>query len=402
MAFFEYTASDAAGSLKQGEMEALDRETVINYLKSEDLLVVSVKEKSTGLGKKISLGGGKIGILEKINFTGNLATMIKAGVNLTAALDILATESKNNRFKAVLGDLKFSIENGKPLSEGLAHYPKDFDAVFVNLIKAGEASGKLDESLNRLNIQLKKDYALLSKVKGALIYPAVLIGGVLGVLILIITFVIPRLVTIFSGSSLKIPVTTRMLFFLSKVASFNPILTICVLVVFVIAVALLIRLKAVKTVLNRILFHLPVSADLLKQIELVRFCRTAGGLLGSGINIGEALEITASGMSLPVFKKIILDGRDKILKGVSLANAFRGSEKYFPGLLLSVISVGEKTGELSKLLLSLADFYEEQADNSLKTMASLVEPVLLVIVGLLIGGMAISIVVPIYQLIGTI
>lgn len=402
MAFFEYTASDASGNLKQGEMEALDRETVINYLKSENLLVVSVKEKSTGFGKRISFGGGKIGYLEKINFTGNLATMIKAGVNLTAALDVLSTETKNNHFRAILDDLKFSIENGKPLSEGLAHYPKDFDSIFINLIKAGEASGKLDEALNRLNIQLKKDYALISKVKGALIYPAVLIGGVLGVLILIITFVIPRLATIFSGSTLKVPVTTKMLFFLSKVASYNPILTISVLVALAILAVLLIRLKSVKTLLNRILFRLPVSADLLKQIELVRFCRTSGGLLGSGIPIGEALEITASGMSLPVLQKLILSSRDKILKGVSLANAFRGSEKYFPGLLLSVINVGEKTGQLDKLLLSLADFYEEQADNSLKTMASLVEPILLVIVGLLIGGMAISIVVPIYQLIGTI
>ena len=193
-----------------------------------------------------------------------------------------------------------------------------------------------------------------------------------------------------------------MFFFLSKVTSYNPILTIAILVILLVAAVLLIRLKSVKTFLNRILFHLPISAELLKQIELVRFCRTSGGLLESGIHIGEALEITASGMSLPVFKKIILESREKILKGVSLANAFRGSEKYFPGLLLSVISVGEKTGELAKLLMGLADFYEEQADNSLKTMASLVEPILLVIVGLLIGGMAISIVVPIYQLIGTI
>jgi type II secretory pathway component PulF len=137
-------------------------------------------------------------------------------------------------------------------------------------------------------------------------------------------------------------------------------------------------------------------------MELTRFARTTGGLLASGIPIGEALEITASGMSLPIYKKIILDAREKILKGVSLANAFRAGEKYFPGLLVSVIKVGEKTGELAKLLESLADFYEEQADNSLKTMTSLIEPILLVIVGLLIGGMAISIVVPIYQLIGTI
>ena len=401
MAFFEYTASDPSGNLKKGEMEAVERQTVIDYLKSEDLLPVSVKEKSQSMGRKISLSGN-ISYIEKINFTGNLSTMIKAGVNLTEGFDILASETKNNHFRAILNDLEFDIENGKPLSEGLSSYKNDFDPIFINMIKAGEASGKLDEALSRLNIQLKKEYSLISKVKNALIYPAVLISGVLGVLILIITFVIPKLVTIFAGSSMKIPVTTQILFFAAKIASYKPVLTIALVLILVIGFVLLLRTKVVKTALNQLLFRLPVSANLLKQIELVRFARTTGGLLGSGVAIGEALEITASGMSLPIYKKIILDAREKILKGVSLANAFKGSEKYLPGLLISVINVGEKTGQLAKLLENLADFYEEQADNSLKTLSSLVEPVLLVIVGLLIGGMAISIVVPIYQLIGTI
>ena len=137
-------------------------------------------------------------------------------------------------------------------------------------------------------------------------------------------------------------------------------------------------------------------------MELVRFARTTGGLLASGIPIGKALEITSEAMSLPIYKKIVIDAKEKILKGISLGNAFKGSKKYFPGLLISVINVGEKTGQLDQILLSLADFYEEQADNTLKTLTSLIEPILLVIVGILIGGMAISIVVPIYQLIGTI
>ena len=402
MAFFEYTASDNTGNIKSGEMEAVDRETLIDFLKSEDLLVISVKTKSSGISRKVSAFSGKISPLDKISFAENLSTMLKAGVNLNAALDVISADVKNTRFKTLLGDLKFAIQNGKPLSEALANYPNDFDQVFINMIKAGEASGKLEEALSRLNVQLKKDYSLTTKVKSALIYPAVLISGVLGVLVLIITFVIPRLVTIFSGSSLKIPLTTKMLFALAKVASYKPALTIGVLISLVILAVILVRTKAVKTLLNRILFRLPIANTLLKQIELTRFARTAGGLLGSGVPIGEALDITASGMSLPIYKKIILDAKGKILKGVSLTNAFKGAEKYFPSLLLSVINVGEKTAELDRLLMNLADFYEEQADNTLKTMTNLIEPVLLVIVGLLIGGMAISIVVPIYQLIGTI
>jgi len=401
LAFFEYAAVDSASNLKRGEMEAIDRQTVIDFLRRENLLVVKVSEKSTSLAKKFSWGK-KISYLEKINLTGNLATMTRAGVNLTTALDTLAADTENSYFKIILSDLKFSLENGKPLSEGLSHYPKDFNAIFINMIKAGEASGKLDESLGRLNVQLKKEYALVSKVKGALIYPAVLIAGVLGVLVLIITFVIPRLVTVFSGSNLKIPVTTRMLFFLAKIASFNPILTIGVLIIIIGLAIYLLRLAAVKAFLNRLFFHLPIARNLLENMELVRFARTTGGLLASGIAIGKTLEITSEAMSLPIYKNIVIEAKEKILKGISLGNAFKGSEKYFPGLLISVINVGEKTGQLDQILLSLADFYEEQADNTLKTLTSLIEPILLVIVGILIGGMAISIVVPIYQLIGTI
>lgn len=401
MPFFEYVAVDAASNLKRGQMEAIDRQTVIDFLRSEDLLVVKVSQKQKSLTKGLFFSK-KISYLEKINLTGNLATMIKAGVNLPAALDVLATDTRNSYFRLILGDLKFSVENGKPLSEGLKHYPKDFNPVFINMIKAGEASGKLDESLRRLNLQLKKEYALVSKVKNALIYPVVLIAGVLGVLALIITFVIPRLVAVFEGSSLKIPLTTRVLFFLAKMASFKPTLTMAILLILLAGGIYLLRLDKVKAFFNRLLYRLPIAKDLLRQLELVRFARTLGELLASGLAIGEALEITSEGMGLAVYRKIILEAREKVIKGVSLANAFRKDEKYFPGLLTSVISVGEKTGQLDKILLELADFYEEQADNSLKTLTSLIEPVLLVIVGLLIGGMAISIVVPIYQLIGTI
>ena len=401
MAFFEYLAADSSGNLKTGQMQAVDKKRVIDFLKSQNLLVVKVKVKSASWTAKLPFSK-RLSYVDKINFTGNLSTMVSAGVNLSQALEVLSSETKNTYFRSILGDLRFAIENGRPLSEALGRFPKDFDPVFINIIKAGEASGKLDEALARLNNQLKKDYSLISKVKGALVYPAVLIAGVLGVLTLIITFVIPRLANVFEGSSLKIPWSTKALFFLARIASFKPALTIIVLFSLLILVIFLFRLRQVRSFFNQLFFRLPITSTLLKQIELTRFAQTTSGLLSSGVPIGKVLEISASGMSLAIYKEIVLKAREKILKGVSLANAFRGNEKYFPGLLVSVINVGEKTGQLDKLLASLAQFYEEQADNSLKTMSGLVEPILLVIVGLLIGGMAISIVVPIYQLIGTI
>ena len=400
MPFYSYIAAENNGNLKKGEMEALDRETVIDYLKSENLLVVSVKEQKSRF-QKSALFGKKLSYLDKINFAENLGTMIKAGVNLSEALSVLAEESENPRFKIILGDLKFAVENGQPLSEGLKNYQDDFNEIFINMIKAGEASGKIEESLKRLSVQLKKEYSLIAKIKGALIYPFVLIGGVVGVLILIITFVVPKLAAVFSGSSYRLPFTTKVLFALSSVASRSPILTIVILVIIIIGAGLILRISRVKKFFSNLLFRIPITSKLFRQIEIVRFCRTTGELLASGIPIAKTLEITASGMSLVRYQKLISEAKEKIIKGVSLANAFRGKEEYFSGLLISVINVGEKTGNLAELLINLADFYEEQTDNALKSLTSLIEPILLVIVGLLIGGMAISVVVPIYQLIGT-
>lgn len=401
MPFYSYLAAEANGNLKKGEMEALDRQTVIDYLKSENLLVVSVKEQKSPFPAK-ALFGKKLSYADKINFAENLGTMIKAGVNLSEALSVLAEESENPRFKIILGDLKFAVENGQPLSEGLKNYQADFNEIFINMIKAGEASGKTEETLRRLATQLKKEYSLVTKVKGALIYPFVLIGGVIGVLVLIITFVVPKLAAVFAGSSYRLPLTTKALFALSTVASRSPILTIVVLAIIIIGAGLSLRIVKVKKFFSNLLFRLPITSKLFRQIEMTRFCRTTGELLASGIPITKTLEITASGMSLVLYQKLISEAKEKIIKGVSLANAFRGQEEYFSGLLISVINVGEKTGNLAELLINLADFYEEQTDNALKSLTSLIEPILLVIVGLLIGGMAISIVVPIYQLIGTI
>ncbi len=400
MPFYEYTAADSDGKLKTSEMEAVDRATVISYLKDQKLLVVSVKEKNPKpLGKVF---GGKISAVDKISLTENLAIMLKAGVNMPEALEVIGRDSKNPYFKQVLSDIRFGLENGKPLSEGLNNFPKDFNNVYISLVKAGEASGKLEEVLKELANQLKKEYNLISKVKSAFAYPIVLVVGLVGVMILLMTFVLPRLVTIFEGSNLKLPITTRIVFAISQVFSYKPVLTILFFVVLAALIVFLSRQKKVKQSLNQMFFHIPVISNLLKQVELTRFARTLGNLQKSGIPILKGLEITADALTLKSFKQVTLEAKDDISKGVSLTNAFRRKESLFPQMIVSVMQVGEKTGNLDVLLLNIADFYEEQVDNTLRNLASLIEPVLLVIVGLAIGGMAISIILPIYQLMGSI
>jgi type II secretory pathway component PulF len=380
-------------------MEAVDRESVISFLKNQKLLVISVKEKTQSLSRVF---GGKITALDRITFAENLSIMIKAGVSMIEALDVMGRDTKNPYFKQVLSDIRFGLENGKPLSEGLANFDKDFNNVFVSLVKAGEASGKLAEVLGQLAVQLKKDYNLVSKIKGAFAYPIVLIVGTIFVAILLMTFVLPKLVTIFESSDLKLPVSTRIVFFISRVLGYKPTLTIAVIVVLAIGIILLLRQKSVRKFLNQLVFRIPVISTMMHQIELVRFSRTLGNLLKSGVPIIKSLEIAAESSSLDEFRKLSIGAKEDIAKGVSLTNAFRKNRKLFPELLVSVMQVGEKTGELDTLLLNVADFYEEQVDNSLRSVTGLVEPILLVIVGLAIGGMAISIILPIYQLIGSI
>jgi type II secretory pathway component PulF len=397
--FYEYTASDNEGKLQSSEMEAVDRESVISFLKDQKLLVISVKEKTQSIAHVF---GGKITALDRITFAENLSIMLKAGVSMIEALDVMSRDAKNPYFKQVLSDIRFGLENGKPLSEGLANFGKDFNNVFINLVKAGEASGKLAEVLGQLATQLKKDYNLVSKIKGAFAYPIVLIVGIIFVAILLMTFVLPKLVTIFESSNLKLPVSTRIVFFISRVLGYKPILTIAVVVVLAIAIFLLLRQKSVRKFLNQLVFRIPVISTMVHQMELVRFSRTLGNLLKSGVPIIKSLGIAAESSSLDEFRKLSIKAKEDIAKGVSLTNAFRKNRKLFPELLVSVMQVGEKTGELDTLLLNVADFYEEQVDNSLRSVTGLVEPILLVIVGLAIGGMAISIILPVYQLIGSI
>lgn len=401
MPYFTYTASDSEGKISSSEMEAIDRKTVIDFLKDQNLLVISVKERPLGFARG-KVFGGKISALDRISLAENLSIMLKAGVNMTEAIEVIGRDSRSPYFKKVLSDIRFGLENGKSLSEGLSHYTKDFNNVFISLVKAGEASGKLEEVLKELSVQQKKEYNLISKIKGAFAYPIVLVVGLIGVMILLMTFVLPKLVTIFESSNLKLPLTTRALFFISRVFSYKPYLTIIVIVLIGIGIVFLMRQKKVRLFLNQIVFKIPVISTLLKQVELARFARTLGNLLRSGIPIIKGLEITSDALSLNNFQEMIEEAQKEIAKGVSLTNAFKKNTKLFPELLVSVMQVGEKTGELDTLLLNLADFYEEQVDNSLRGLTSLIEPILLVIVGLAIGGMALSIILPVYQLIGSI
>lgn len=402
MALFKYTVTNKEGLIESKEVESPSREDLIKFLTAKGFTIIGIRQIHEFFAPSQIAFFARVSIADKITLTSNLATMVKTGVPLAEAIQTIAEDSSNSQLKKILLEIQKDLENGQPLSQSIRKFPSVFGDIYTSLVRAGEASGKLDEALEAMEVQLRKDNEINAKIKSAMTYPIILLFGVFGVLILMFTFVLPRLVTLFEQTSLKLPFVTRIVLAITKILAARPLLTVIIFILLSIGIALILRVRTVKIGLNQILKNFPVFGELLKNIALTRFSRTLSSLLSSGINIVEALKITAEGVGFPDYRKSILGFSDSTAKGVSLSNAIRRRKELFPLMIASVISAGEKTGKMDELLQKLADFYQNAVDNTLKNLTSLVEPILLIFIGLIIGGIAVSIVLPIYQLIGSI
>lgn len=402
MATFIYIASTKEGKTEEGEMEAKDQAMVLAYLEKHELFPISIKErkKTRSLSLSISLFE-HVSVLDKVAFSRNLATMIKAGIGIAEAIDIMLDDAEKPIMKKILGHVKMTLEKGGQLSEGLAKFPRHFPLVFLSLLKAGEASGNLENALMQIATQLKKESELKKKVKSAMAYPAILLFATFGVVVLLVTFVLPRVAGIFAQSRAKLPLVTRTLLSVSDfAAAYWMILPIF-------AGALVFLFIAVRrTETGRILFYavagkIPVLKSLIQKIALARLTNSLGSLLRAGIPIVKALEITATAVSHVFYRKALLDmTQSEIVRGVSLGMSLKRRPEYFPRLLTSMVVVGEKSGSLEMVLETLSSYYEEEVDGTLKTLITLLEPLLLLIMGAVVAFLAFSIVVPIYQMIG--
>ncbi len=401
MPIFIYTASTKEGKIQKGEMEAVASSNVFGYLRSRGLLPISVKQKSAKPKAWFLDFHPFRGIttMEKILLTRNLAVMVKAGVSLSEAIDILAQDTKNSILKEVLSKTKLDLDQGLPLSHAFASYPRFFSKVFLGFIKTGEAGGTLDRSFMYLSRQLKKEYNLTSKIKGALTYPVILLITALAVVIFIVSFVLPKLASVFFRTGVEIPWFTRIILKVSAILGAHPLLSIVYLGILAALVTYFIRTRKGRNTLRVIASKVPRIADLLKKIDIMRFSRTFSWLLKSGMPILEALDIASSSVESVAYKKAILGFKEKIKKGMTLSIVLGDEPKLFPGLIVSIIRVGEKTGTHEQALLQVAKFYEEETSVVLENLLTLIEPILLMLMGLFVAGIALSIVVPIYQLV---
>ena len=401
---FTYIASNQGGDIVEGEMEAGDQQAVLAYMQKHELFPVSIREKKktgrSGLG--ISLFES-VSVLDKIMFARNLSLMIKAGISISEAIDIMHEDAQKPTIKKIFAHVKLQLERGSQLSDALASFPRHFSKVFLSLLKSGEASGNLENALTQIAQQLKKESDLRKKVRSAMAYPAILVAASAGVMTLLAIVVLPKVGKIFAQSHIQLPFITRVLLGISDFITNQWPLALLMLFFLGLSFYLLKKSEMGKLALAGILRKTPVVSGLMQKIVLTRFDSTLYSLLKAGVPIIKALEITADAVGNALYRKVILDMTQKeIAKGISFGMALKRRPEYFPRLTTSMIVIGEKSGNLEQMLDNLASFYQEEVDDQLKTLITILEPALLLGVGLMVGTLALSIVIPIYQLIGNV
>ncbi len=402
MSQYIYEASNESGDIESGEIDALDTEEVVRYLAKHALTPLSVGLKRKQARKLTIALFERLNVLDQVFLVRSLAITISSGLNLLEALDILIVDAEKPLLRAILLRARTDLSNGQPLSYTFQSYDRYFSPAFVGLIKAGEASGQLDKTLIQLNDYLTREYELRSKIRGALAYPVILLSASSLVVALLMFFVLPRLAQTFAQAHTVLPLVTRVLLGISEFVTGHPFVIIILLISFVAGIFSLNRSSVGRKALIRFAFHIPILKDVIKKIALVRFTKTLGTLLGSGIGIIEALELAEKTVGNEAYKDALAKSGKQILSGVPLSRSLEQFPELFPHFLTSLMLIGEKTGTTERVLATFANFYEEEIDRALKTLTSFLEPLLLLFMGVLIGLIALSILLPIYQLVGSV
>ncbi|NQU77771.1 type II secretion system F family protein, partial [Candidatus Falkowbacteria bacterium] len=335
---------------------------------------------------------------QKLFFTKNLGVMTKAGLSLSAAVKTLSLQTNNKLLKKILQKTHEEIEQGNYLSDSLAKYPKTFSPVFINMIRAGEKGGNLEKVLKELALQMKKTHELSSKIKSALAYPAFILVAMAGIGILMMIFVVPQVIDIFSDMEATLPLPTRILIFTSSFVTSNGLLLAILFLISVAAFVKFIRTKTGRRYFHIILLKSPVIGSIIKKINLAKFSRTFSSLLATDIPIVQTLEITGTVLGNTIYRDYVTAASEKVKKGESVAKILSENDKLFPPVVIQMIQVGEETGTLDNILQDLADFYEDEVSNLMEGLASIIEPVLIIILGIAVAGMALSIIMPMYSL----
>jgi len=398
MPVFTYKGTNRSGATVAGEMTANNKTELQTLLRRQQITPTRMSEK----GKEFNLPtfGGGVDAKELAIFTRQFSVMIDAGLPLVQCLEILASQQENKTFQKVLVGTRGAVEGGSNLSAAMKQYPKVFDPLYTNMVEAGETGGILDTILQRLSAYIEKNVKLQRAVKSALVYPIGVLTVAVGVITLLLWKVVPIFATLFAGLGVSLPLPTRIVIGLSHfVGSIFGFLIFVAIIGFVVGIKVWYGTPAGRMAIDTIILKLPVLGPTMRKISVARFTRTLGTLISSGVPILEGLDITARTSGNAVIEKALTKVRKSLEEGKSLTEPLRETE-VFPGMVTQMIAVGEQTGAMDAMLQKIADFYEEEVDAAVKDLLTAIEPIMIVFLGLVVGGVVISMYLPLFSLIG--
>jgi type II secretory pathway component PulF len=395
---YHYIATDGDGKLQEADYEAPNLEEVLRFLSGRELRPVSVKP-ITASRKAFSGLFSKINLADKVFLTKYLSLMLRVGTDLLAAINILIADFDKPAMKNFLLEVRENLTRGRSFYEVFARYPKIFSPVFVNLLKAAEASGTLQSTFENLSVSLTKEAELKNKIRSALIYPVIILSASLGLFIFLVTFALPKLADVFSGGGIDPPTFSKLVFGVGLFVG-DHVLGFMVVVFGGLALIyyMFFKNRFGRRIAARVMRRTPVLRNLHREIAVQRFAATLSALLGAGLPIIDSVKITASVVSAPEFHDALIRiADDGLAKGLTIGESFR-RETTFPKVVVNLIAISEKAGHLGEVLDTLAEFYSGNVDNDIKVLISFLEPALLLFMGIMVGGIALSIIIPIYQL----
>jgi len=393
---FKWTGKSAKGAVVKGELTAASKEEVQAYLRKQRIIPTRISQKAKPL---FSSGAGSVKDKDLVVFTRQFATMIGAGLPLVQAMEILSKQTENKAFATIIGEIKNDVEGGSTFADALKKYPRIFSELYSNMVGAGEAGGILDTILIRLATYIEKAQNLKRKVKGAMVYPAVVITVAVLVIVIIMVFVVPTFSKMFSQLGGELPAPTQFIINLSRfLGGTGGLITLAGIIGTIVFITQFRRTENGRKITDRIILMLPVVGVLFKKVAVAKFTRTLGTLISSGVPILDGLKITAKTAGNKVIEKAVMEVRQGVSEGQTIAEPL-SQAKVFPPMVNQMIAVGESTGALDNMLDKIADFYDDEVDIAVSALTSMIEPVLMVFLGGTVGFIVVAMYLPIFKLI---
>lgn len=400
---YSYTAKNNAGQMVEGKRESDSRLALSRELRAEGLALILARSISGKFDfSTLNNFFVRVKLHDKIIFTRNLSAMLRAGISLARALGILERQTQNFRFKKIMGEVLDGINKGQGLSDGLKKFPGVFSSLFVSMIKAGEESGSLPASLEAVGAQLEKSYVMGKKIRGAMMYPAIVLVAIILIGALMLIYVVPALSETFKSMNVELPKSTQFIIWLSGQLVANTLTFFLSLVALVGLFVFAVRTERGKRVYDSTLLHLPIFGNIIKEVNAARTARTLSSLISAGVEMRQAISITRDVLQNVFYKEIMAEAEKAVEKGLTLSGVFKEKTDLYPVMVGEMVEVGEETGRLSNMLENIASFYEDEVDIVTKDMSSLIEPILMLVIGGAVGFFAISMISPTYSLLNSV